>query len=163
MPRVPTNINHHFRQNGDLWREVPGLPGYDVSYDGLARSRRIKGRTKPLTVRVGHNGYLKFNCVRGKVKGTMDLHRAIGLAYLGPAPGPAYHVDHIDTCRTNCHIDNLQWSSPCSNAITRRVVRHTALTKQIAYHARNVDGKSYGEIASVLGIDHRSARRFARG
>ena len=148
----------------EVWAKIPGLPDYEVSSEGRARSWKKQGSMplpKMLRVRVGHNGYLKFNCVRNGRAGTMDVHRAMGFAFLGDPPSPRHHVDHKDDVRTNCMLGNLEWKSPSENIKRRRIRRISAGLKEAARQCRLIGNKSYGAIAKEFGIDHRTARRYA--
>lgn len=150
------------------WRAIPGLHGYEVSADACVRRWITDGKwmrplpePKSVPVRMGHNGYLKFNHVRDGKRGTTDLHRAIGLAWLGPAPTPSHHVDHRDGNRGNCLLSNLRWASPSENEKAKRKGgSKTHLAANVRW-ARHIEGKSYGSISQEFGIDHRSARRYA--
>ena len=150
----------------EVWAPIPGLPGYEVSSLGGARSWRGNGRKprstpKLLCIRLGHNGYLKFNCIKGGRCGTMDLHRAMGLAFLGPAPSPKHHVDHKDQNRTNCLLSNLEWKSPSENQKNKPKRRHVKSLKDAVRWARVIEKKSFGAIAREFSIDHKQARLYA--
>ena len=147
----------------ERWAAVPDLPGYEVSSLGRARSWVPQGSMplpKMLRVRVGHNGYPKFNCVRDGRAETMDVHRAMGLAFLGPPPSPVHHVDHIDTVRTNCVVDNLEWKTPAENARTMLRRRTSTELKREVFLRRLFSNESYGRLAMRFGIDHRTVRRY---
>ncbi len=152
----------------ESWAPIPGLPGYDVSSLGRARSWKAMGpgkktRLEPklLTVRLGHNGYLKFNCTYDDRPGTMDVHRAMGLAFLGEPPTSSHQVDHMDHVRTNCILTNLEWKTPSENLKNRPPLRRTAEFRHRVLWARVIDKKSYGQIAAEFGIDHKTARDYA--
>jgi len=45
---------------------------------------------------------------------TISVHRIVALAWLGD-PGPGYEVDHINNCRHDNHLNNLQWLTKSQN------------------------------------------------
>lgn len=152
----------------EIWAPVPGLPGFEVSQSAkvrrlisLGHAMRALDEPRPVPIRMGHNGYPKFTCVKSGKRGTMDLHRAIGLAFLGPPPSDRHHVDHLDQNRANCVLSNLAWRSPSENSRNRRKFNRSQEFKHLVRWARIIDGKSYGQIAVEFGIDHRVARRYA--
>jgi hypothetical protein len=76
------------------WKPLTG--SYIVSSHG-----RVARLLKP---KLNRNGYLMVQLGRSKV---MYVHRAVAEAFFGSAGQK--HVDHIDHCRTNNHVDNLRY------------------------------------------------------
>jgi hypothetical protein len=84
---------------------------YEVSSAG--RVKRIKpaqgaqvGRV--LSASLGKRGYIQVtirtpNCRRG-----LYVHSMVAAAFIGPRP-PGYDVNHIDACRTNNCVGNLEY------------------------------------------------------
>ena len=57
------------------------------------------------------NGYV-YSWIAGK---TRRLHRVIAMKYIANPNGWS-QIDHIDDCKTNNEISNLQWITPSANA-----------------------------------------------
>jgi hypothetical protein len=113
----------------EIWANIPGITGYQVSNLGRVRSlarevivpngikvtkRKIpskilkhcntysKGRQSYVTVRL--NGYTK------------NVHRLVALAFLGPPPwGAKTEVNHKDGNRHNNYLSNLEWCTKSMN------------------------------------------------
>lgn len=101
--------------NIEIWKPVVGYEGlYECSSLGNVRSldridsvgRRIKGKhIKPLESRFGYHRLSL--CKEGKVI-THSVHRLVAEAFL-PNPDNKPCVDHINTDRTDCRVENLRW------------------------------------------------------
>jgi len=111
----------------EIWKEVPGFPGYEVSNRGQVRS--FKGRSpggykaagwelksspqRILKQRI-NKGYCKVALsIEGKLF-NISTHRLVLLAFIGPCP-PEMEACHNDGDRTNNHLCNLRWDTKRSN------------------------------------------------
>ena len=64
------------------------------------------GGLQPSGYRVAHIGRQKFY-----------VHRLVACAFLGPPPTEEHwQVNHIDGCRSNNHLSNLQYATPSQNS-----------------------------------------------
>ncbi len=98
------------------WREI--LDGfYEASSLG-----RIRRRLPGMGAQVGKilsqwplkNGYLHIVvCINGVKRGFL-VHRLVMLAFRGPCP-PGKEVNHKDTVKSNCRIDNLEYKTHVKN------------------------------------------------
>ena len=133
----------------EIWNPIKGFEGlYEVSNLGRVRSlqRTIiqkngiaitsKGRFK----RIGINsvGYPCVTlCKNGKSK-QYSLHRILAKAFI-PNPDNKPEVDHINTNRTDCRLENLRWVTHAENmrnplsqqSIKSNSKTHEALRKSI--------------------------------
>jgi hypothetical protein len=109
----------------EVWRDIPGWDGYQVSNMGRVRSidrlRRCSadGRTRMFpgtTLKPRTNGY--YQCVRlrrGKFDYRMiSIHRLVAQCFLSPDPSRP-NVNHIDCDRLNNRADNLEWCTQAEN------------------------------------------------
>ena len=99
----------------EIWKDIEGYEGlYQVSSNGVIRSldkidsvgRRIKGKhIKPQENRFGYHRVSL--CKEGKVT-THSVHRLVAQAFI-PNTENKPCVDHINTVRTDCRVENLKW------------------------------------------------------
>ena len=97
------------------WKGIPGFEGlYQVSDCGQVKSLPRKGRLKerilkPNLVKGYHYVIL---CKDGKNK-NFKVHRLVALAFL--EGDNSLTVNHIDECKTNNHVSNLEYLSNGDN------------------------------------------------
>jgi hypothetical protein len=107
------------------WRPIPGCEGfYAVSSLGRIRSepRRTVGPTgKAYTVQQrilsaarNASGHLSV-CLYSTPIARMLVHRAVALAFIGPAPSPLHEVAHNDGNPGNNTANNLRWATRSEN------------------------------------------------
>ena len=104
----------------EIWKDIEGYEGYQVSNLGRVRSvdrtricgkneRRYKGRI--LKEHFMPNGYLEACFPGGK---SIYIHRAVAFAFV-PGYFEGAQVNHIDENRHNNRWDNLEWVTPKQN------------------------------------------------
>lgn len=156
----------------DFWREIPGLPGYFVSRDGQVRSEKTKGRSRcptgMLRLRVGTNGYVRFNMTKDGAPGTFEVHRAIALAFHGEPPFPGAHAAHDDGDRLNNTDTNVLWKTPAENAadkVRHGVPRKAWLPAELFAKAKAAHeaGATLAAISREIGYGTRSLRLRLNG
>jgi len=111
----------------EIWKAIPGFPGYEVSDHGRVRSYRDRyGLSKVLdTVQT----YIKPSPrYRGRLYASLSIngksfqisiHRLVLLAFVGPCPEGLVSC-HNDGNHLNNHISNLRWDTGKSNWEDRR-------------------------------------------
>src|SRR5262249_54022603 len=96
----------------DMWRDVAGFPGYQVSRAGEVFSLK---RNRLLSPAETKKGYLAVNLYRdGKPKNLL-VHRLVAAAFIGPIP-VGYVVNHRNGCKTDCRSSNLEICTPKENS-----------------------------------------------
>ena len=123
------------------YRDIPGCPGYRVGNDGslwtavvrdvvlvggglpgLRGSRvRVGDEWRKMRTRPNKKGYLTVIVRVGGRKRTLNVHRTVLLAFVGPCPD-GMECCHIDGDPHNNDIDNLRWDTASSNTLDS--VRH---------------------------------------
>ena len=109
--------------SGEIWRDVPSLPGILVSNEGRVmhvphRGPMPKGKgTRPYggqpTFGVWNKADARFIIsVSGK---TYKVHRLVAEAFHGPAPFDGAVVMHLDENAANNRASNLQWGTQKEN------------------------------------------------
>lgn len=135
-------------EQGEIWKDVKGYEGYyQVSNLGRVKGverfvrqgnsiRHVKERLVKI-YRGGH-GYLCATLCKDKKSKTITVHRLIAKAFI-PNPDNKPEVDHINTNRTDCRLENLRWVTHAENmrnplsqqSIKSNSKTHEALRKSI--------------------------------
>ena len=117
-------------QSLEEWRPVVGYEDlYEVSNLGQVRSlpRVVRWktrwgsygtRTNPPVLRklvTDTYGYLRVSMKRYGKSANPQVHKLVAEAFLGERPDWASQINHIDRCRTNNCVGNLEWSYPAHN------------------------------------------------
>ena len=103
------------------WKDIPGYKGhYQVSDKGNIKSLNRKGVNGILKGRMlkptlnNYTGYLQVRLGKNGIWKMHRVHRLVALAFI-PNPDNKSCVDHIDNCKTNNNVKNLQWLSVGEN------------------------------------------------
>lgn len=100
----------------EVWKPIPGWEGlYEIS--NLAKVRHLpytrgKGKHiyggKIIKPYKNNNGYWMIALMWKHKQKNMLLHRALAMAFI-PNPNNLPFINHKDSDRANCTIDNLEW------------------------------------------------------
>lgn len=121
----------------EVWRDIPGLPGYQASSQGRVRSLarevlRSDGRTEHrreciISQCMGSRGYMLVSFwtrIDGKRRRVSQLtHRIVAAAFLGPCPD-GLEVNHANGVKTDNRLENLEYVTRSEN---ERHARRTGL------------------------------------
>lgn len=101
--------------NKDEWKEIPGLPGYEISiYGDVYFKGDVSGRKRrPSGICVQHRNRLGYYIVHinGKI---YYVHRLLAITYI-ENPENKKEIDHIDGNPRNNSLDNLRWATHKEN------------------------------------------------
>ena len=102
----------------EIWKKVPWFPLYSVSNIGRVKKENYNktGQERIFLPKPSGRWYIIIH-VGGKK--FLSLHRMIAFTFLWIPPWEEYQVNHIDGCKTNNKISNLEWVTPRQN------VRHS--------------------------------------
>ena len=136
------------------YRDVVGFEDYfQISNLGNVfskRSNRIFKQTKSTA------GYWTFGTSINGIAHCFRVHRLVAEAFI-PNPESKPFVNHIDGCKTNNMLSNLEWVTASENNIHALAtgLRNRKLTDD---QVREIQGstKTNRELASIYGIDHSS-------
>tara|TARA_B100001094_G_C17732519_1_gene577254 strand:+ start:156 stop:506 length:351 start_codon:yes stop_codon:yes gene_type:complete len=106
-----------------VWKPVHTLPGFECCIEYYVNDTGKIKSTKGVSERIlkqrkNKNGYLQVNLTQRigrKQTITVTVHKLVALAFLGPpasSPGRAKtcsKVIHVDGCKTNNIVSNLEW------------------------------------------------------
>lgn len=97
----------------EIWKEIPGYPGYVVSSFGRVVSLKpYKQGLKVATL--DRRGYLRVAVSVDGVAHGPRVHQLVALAFLGPRPG-GMEVRHLDGDRTRNVPWNLAYGTSSEN------------------------------------------------
>ena len=153
-------------------RPVPGFPGYFVTLDGRVLSTRpwrgCAFREMKLCL---CRGYLEVDLYDGRgVRRHIRVNRLVLMVHVGPPPTLHHQAAHLDDCRTNNSVDNLEWQTPSQNTPhggrngrTRHTdaqvikawgLRHSGLSRVEAARRANVKPKLFVGLDTGKGWAH---------
>lgn len=152
------------------WKEIEEFDGkYSVSNSGQIKNTK---RGTILKQVLNPTGYYMINVKpfgRQRKSKTFRVHREVAKAFI-PNPDNLPQVNHIDGCKTNNHVSNLEWCTPSENArhaaelglsipIKGMDNVHAKLTDDIVRYIRNVYVpfcRTYGTraLARQFGVTH---------
>lgn len=105
----------------EIWKDINGYEGlYQISNLGNVRSmdrivtysngKKVKTKGKLLKPTIKKNGYCYVSLSKNGEKPKYDVHRLVAKAFLdNPCGYPV--VNHIDGCKTNNMVSNLEWTT----------------------------------------------------
>lgn len=101
----------------EIWKNVVGYEGlYEVSSFGRVRRCSSANRlhTDGILRPTLRAGYLKVRLSKeGKLK-DKNIHRMVAESFI-PNPSNCKYVNHIDECKTNNYVSNLEWCDASYN------------------------------------------------
>lgn len=122
-------MNHYKNKSLDnipneIWKDIEGFKGiYQISNMGRIKSieRTIirqskKHHIKPriISQSLDKNGYLRSSLTKDGYTNSYSVHRLVALTFIcNPDNKP--QVNHIDECKTNNTVDNLEWMTCYEN------------------------------------------------
>lgn len=101
----------------EIWKPIPGFPGYEVSDMGRVRSfkwndvRILRPATNP-------KGYLGVLLSNQNKKSFLRIHQLVMLAFVGPRPA-GLEVCHGPGGQANNRLENLRYDTNLANLAER--------------------------------------------
>lgn len=124
--------NKQFHED-EIWEEIQGFEGlYAVSNKG--RVMNLKSG-KVLKNRIDSFGYAMVYIHKGDGKPkNIKVHKLVAKTFI-PNPDKLPQINHIDECKTNNNVENLEWVSASQN------VRHSAHQQSCCINQLTLDGE----------------------
>ena len=141
------------------WRDVPGFEGhYQVSSTGEVRGverlmKPAKGH-KPRIKKsvklklVDHKGYLQVRLYKNGKRYSYLVHRLIAETFL-PNDDPTKEVNHINECKSDNRVCNLEWISHIENINHGTAILRRAITRGTKVIQLSKDGNVLNEFYSI--------------
>ena len=111
------------------WKPVVGFEMYEVSNLGNVRRKGKNKNLKP----ADRNGYPIVTLSSKEKRRTVPIHRLVAEAFI-PNPENKPYIDHCNTIKSDCRVENLSWVSAKENSrnpITLERVRRAQLLTSI--------------------------------
>jgi len=100
----------------EKWEPVVRLPYFNGFYEVSQYGNVRMVHNKAVITQGTNRGYKNVKIFDLGTSKTIEVHRLVGEAFLGPLPKD--HVtNHIDSNRANNHISNLEYTTPAQNNI----------------------------------------------
>jgi hypothetical protein len=115
--------DHQFNPNIEVWKDISGFPGYQVSDHGRVRSFRtshgnISSHWKILKPVKNSGGYIQHNLSVDGWSKSVKLHQIVLESFVGPC-SPGEQVRHLNGFKAHNHLPNLCWGTALENAQDR--------------------------------------------
>lgn len=127
----PSTFRRVSLKSNEIWKEVPGYPGYEVSSFGEVRSKArtvVQRNGHPYTVaekillqNPTSKGYLAVGLSRDGKSSTKMVHILVAMAFLGKKRA-GHEVRHLDGRKQNNKAINLEYGTHQDNSDD--MVRH---------------------------------------
>lgn len=109
----------------EIWKEIPGFPGYEVSNHGKVKSYFQPG-THGLNYSKPHilcptkaAGYPRVILCKDSRRHYSRIHVLVLTTFVGPCP-KGMQACHNDGTRINNFLENLRWDTLSNNQLDRR-------------------------------------------
>ena len=146
----------------EIWRDIDGFDGYQVSNLGNVRSLNYNGTGNVQLLKPSlsgpNRGYKSISMQVADKVIRRNVHRLVARAFI-PNPNDLPEINHIDEDGTNNKVNNLEWCDRIYNLNYGNRTQKFSDSKSIPILQLNLDGtlvkewKSQTEAARVLGLD----------
>ncbi len=145
----------------EIWKDIPGYEGkYQISSTGEVKSLNYRGsnKSKLLKQRYDKNGYKEVRLSKNNISTSYRTHRLVAMVFI-PNPNNLPMVNHIDECKSNNNVNNLEWCDAKYNNNYGSMKEHLKGEKSPLY---GVKGKEHPKSKAILMYtkDGKFIRRF---
>jgi len=96
----------------ELWKKINDFPNYLISNTGKVKSFKNGNKPRILKFSISNCGYQQVHLSTGNKVTTKSVHRLVIEAFLGHS---TLDVNHIDGCKTNNELENLEYVTKSQN------------------------------------------------
>lgn len=97
----------------EIWKDIEGFPDYEISTYGNVYSKRKDILLRQQTNIWGYHFVTLYNHEGSKMR---TVHRLVAEAFI-PNPFNKPQVNHIDGCKQNNIVTNLEWCTNSENEL----------------------------------------------
>jgi len=129
----------------EIWKDIVGYEGmYQVSNLGRVKSLNYNRsyKEKILKNTISNTGYFIICLIKFKLLKNFLVHRLVAKAFINNKENKP-QVNHIDGCKTNNNILNLEWSTAKENTQHAFKTGLNKIPKGKQHHLYNKKGKQH--------------------
>lgn len=130
---------------GEIWKDIDGFDGYQVSNKGRVKSTIVRNEGKLLKIGINKSGYCIVGLFKNGKSKSHYVHRLIAETFV-PNPDKKLCIDHINRDKTDNRVENLRWCTHKENS-------NNPLTKEIWCETHK------GVVSSIRGGKHYKAKK----
>lgn len=158
--------------DGEVWKPIPGYEEfYHASTFGRIKSFH-HSKVKILKPICDKDGYLQIYFKKAGKKKRCKIHRVVATLFIQNFNSKP-QVNHLDGCKTNNHVDNLEWATNAENqhhasklGLTSSGENHyhaKFTNAQIEYIRANQDSLTVTALAKKFHVDKMTISDIQRG
>ena len=151
------------RNAPEIYQDIPKHPKYLVSNHGNVMNKKTKRILKPYLT---NRGYLTVGFWVDEKKKRLSIHRLVASAFL-ENPKNLPEVNHLNGCKTDNNLCNLEWSSGSANVshAFQTGLHQTKLSREMVLRVRELrsKGKTLRETGKNLGVSHSTIWEIEQG
>ena len=98
------------KRNTEIWKDIKGFPGYQISCFG-----RCKSPNKILKTIITEKGYHRIDLRNNNKRKSKKIHILVITHFGEPKPSPEYECNHKDGDKRNNWNTNLEWMTHQEN------------------------------------------------
>jgi len=154
----------------EIWKEIEGFEGYQVS--NLGRVKSFKKSTKGVILKQSNTiPYLQVTLCSSSERKNLTVHRLVCKAFNNnPCPSKQTYVNHIDGNPLNNAAINLEWCTPKENHEHAQQVLKVGLKNNRKLSDADVltirwmcnNGSKFSHIAREFGVSHKCVTNIVK-
>lgn len=127
---------------------------YSVSDNGEVRN----DKTNKILSQRTQQGYKHVTLTINKKPKSFRVHRLVAIAYI-PNPENKPYVNHLDGCRSNNIVSNLEWCTPSENTAHAVATGLMKPTRERAVIQYSLNGEKIKEYPSIMEAERQTNSR----
>jgi hypothetical protein len=143
----------------EVWKDIEGYDDYQVSNHGRVKSLKY-GKERIMTPHTINGGYLNVCLSKNSKINWYLIHRLVAEAFISN-PYNLPYINHKDECKTNNHVDNLEWCTRQYNntygtgiqRMTEKLKGRNNTKKSKTIYQYTLDGKFIKEFPSTMEVE----------
>ncbi len=120
-----------------MFVQIKDFPDYMVDENGTVVSLK-KGKWKVLKGGIDNHGYPRVDLFKNGNRTPRNVHSIVAEVFLGPKP-EGMEVNHINGCKSDCYLGNLEYCSHKENTIHAWVTGLHTTTREAVGRASSLN------------------------